>query len=166
MNKNIYLIGDNIKLLKTLNKESVDLIYFDPPYNTGRDFYNFNDKFNSYEEYCEFIKLRIIECYRVLKKTGSMIIHVEPRISPYFRIISDNIFGMNNFKNEIVWKTGGNSKNKKQLNRWHDTIIVYSKNKNKQIFNPIYFPYDDEYKKNAKMCPIHKKLYKCLNNLI
>jgi DNA modification methylase len=89
-----------------------------------------------------------------------MIIHVEPRISPYFRIISDNIFGMNNFKNEIVWKTGGNSKNKKQLNRWHDTIIVYSKNKNKQIFNPIYFPYDDEYKKNAKMCPIHKKLYK------
>ena len=57
-------------------------------------------------------------------------------------------------------KTGGNSKNKKQLNRWYDTIIVYSKNKNKQIFNPIYFPYDDEYKKNAKMCPIHKKLYK------
>ena len=55
MNKNIYLVGDNIKLLKTLNKESVDLIYFDPPYNTGRDFYNFNDKFNSYEEYCEFI---------------------------------------------------------------------------------------------------------------
>ena len=85
-----------------MNKESVDLIYFDPPYNTGRDFYNFNDKFNSYEEYCEFIKLRIIECYRVLKKTGSKIIHVEPRISPYFRIIFDNIFGMNNFKNEIV----------------------------------------------------------------
>ena len=160
MNKNIYVVGDNIKLLKSLNKGSVDLIYFDPPYNTGRDFYNFNDKFNSYEEYCEFIKLRIIECHRVLKKEGSMIIHIEPRISPYFRIISDKIFGLNNFKNEIVWKTGGNSKNKKQLNRWHDTIIVYSKNKNKQIFNPIYFPYDDSYKKNAKMCPIHKKLYK------
>lgn len=160
MEKNTYYVEDNLVLLKKLEKESVDLIYFDPPYNTGRDFYNFNDKFESVDAYSDFIKLRIIECRRILKKTGTMIVHIEPRVSPYFRLIADALFGLNNFKNEIVWKTGGNSKNIRQLNRWHDTILVYAKNKGKQLFNPIYFPYDDAYKKNAKICPIHKKLYK------
>jgi|UniRef100_A0A6C0IQ06 DNA modification methylase len=160
MEKNTYYVEDNLVLLKKVEKESVDLIYFDPPYNTGRDFYNFNDKFESVDAYSDFIKLRIIECRRILKKTGTMIVHIEPRVSPYFRLIADALFGLNNFKNEIVWKTGGNSKNIRQLNRWHDTILVYAKNKGKQLFNPIYFPYDDAYKKNAKICPIHKKLYK------
>jgi len=160
MEKNTYYVEDNLVLLKKVEKESVDLIYFDPPYNTGRDFYNFNDKFESVDAYSDFIKLRIIECRRILKKTGTMIVHIEPRVSPYFRLIADSLFGLNNFKNEIVWKTGGNSKNIRQLNRWHDTILVYAKNKGKQLFNPIYFPYDDAYKKNAKICPIHKKLYK------
>ena len=85
MNKNTYYVEDNLVSLKKLNKESIDLIYFDPPYNTGRDFYNFNDKFKSIEDYSEFIKLRIIECHRILKKTGTMIVHIEPRVVTYIR---------------------------------------------------------------------------------
>lgn len=158
---NKYYVGDNIELIKKLKKETIDLIYFDPPYNTGRHFYDFDDKFKSKDDYIEFIKKRIIECHRVLKKTGTMVIHIEPKISHYFRYICDEIFGENNFKNEIVWKTGGNAKNKFQINRFHDTIIVYAKNNKNQIFNQMYFDYDDEYKKksNVKYCNIHKKDY-------
>ena len=136
------------------------MIYFDPPYNTGRNFFNFNDKFKTKQDYIEFIRLRLVEVHRVLKKTGSVIIHIEPRISHYFRVLCDDIFGDNNFTNEIVWKTGGNAKNKKKLNRWHDTIIVYSKS-SKQTFNPQYAPYGDEYRKknNVKICEHHGKEY-------
>jgi adenine-specific DNA-methyltransferase len=75
-------------------------------------------------------------------------------------MMCDDIFGDKNFKNEIVWQTGGNAKNKYQLNRFHDTIIVYSKS-TKQFFNPMYFKYDEEYKKksNVKICEIKKKEY-------
>jgi DNA modification methylase len=160
--ENIYYVGDNLEYLKKLKSNTIDCIYFDPPYNTGRNFFNFNDKFKSVDDYLEFIKVRIKECYRCLKPSSNIIIHIEPKISHYFRIICDEIFGLTNFQNEIIWKTGGNSKNIYQLNRYHDTIIVYSKKgKNKSIFNPIYFPYDEEYKKksNVKYCNIHKKEY-------
>ena len=157
---NNYYVGDNIILLNKLNNNSIDLIYFDPPYNTGRNFYDFDDKFKSKEEYIQFIKLRIYQCHRVLKNTGTIVIHIEPKISHYFRIMCDEIFGESNFRNEIVWQTGGNAKNKYKLNRFHDTIIVYSKSSS-QTFNPVYFEYDEEYKKksNVKFCNIHKKEY-------
>ena len=155
-----YYIGDNLEVMKKIDDSSVDLIYFDPPYNTGRHFYDFNDKFTSITDYVDFITLRIVDCKRILKDTGTIVIHIEPKISHYFRVICDNVFGCANFRNEIVWQTGGNAKNKYKLNRFHDTIIVYSKTV-KQIFNPIYFPYDEEYKKksNVKVCSIHNKEY-------
>ncbi len=157
---NYYKVGDNIELLKELKDETINLIYFDPPYNTGRDFYNFNDKFNTINEYNDFIRERIVECKRVLNNAGTLIIHIEPRICHYFRNLCDEVFGYNNFRNEIIWKTGGNAKNKYKLNRHHDNLIVYSKS-SKQVFNPIYKPYDDEYKKKntIKFCKIHKKEY-------
>ncbi len=157
---NTYTVGNNLELLKNYKDNSIDMIYFDPPYNTGRNFYNFNDKFKTKEEYIDFIKVRLIEVQRILKKTGSVIIHIEPKISHYFRILCDEIFGDNNFTNEIIWKTGGNAKNKKKLNRRHDTIIVYSKSKN-QKFNPQYEPYGDDYRKNnnVKVCEHHNKEY-------
>jgi len=157
---NAYYIGDNIDLLHSLMDKSIHFIYFDPPYNTGRNFYDFDDKFTSKEDYIQFIKERIAECHRVLVDEGTIVIHIEPKISHYFRCICDDIFGENNFKNEIVWQTGGNAKNKYKLNRFHDTIIVYSKS-NKQVFNPLYFEYDEEYKKksNVKFCEIHNKEY-------
>lgn len=157
---NKYHVGDNYDLLKQLKNETIDLIYFDPPYNTGRNFYDFDDNFKTKQEYIDFIKLRVRECHRVLKKTGTIVIHIEPKISHYFRFICDEVFGDNNFKNEIVWQSGGNAKNKHKLNRFHDTIIVYSKSV-KQTFNPIYFKYDEEYKKksNVKFCEIHGKEY-------
>ncbi len=160
--ENAYYIGDNLEHLKKVESESIDFIYFDPPYNTGRNFFNFDDRFKSVEDYLNFIRPRVQECFRCLKPGRNIVIHIEPKISHYFRIICDEIFGLNNFKNEIVWQTGGNAKNLYQLNRFHDTLIVYSKKgKGKSLFNPQYFPYDEEYKKKSsvKFCEIHKKEY-------
>jgi site-specific DNA-methyltransferase (adenine-specific) len=155
-----YTVGDNLENLKLIETETVDLIYTDPPYNTGRNFGDYTDKYESMKVYSDYMKLRIVELHRILSKTGTLVIHIEPRVSHYFRIICDEIFGMNKFRNEIVWKTGGNAKNLKKLNRFHDTIIVYTKT-NKYTFNPIYFPYDAEYrsKTNIKMCEFNKMEY-------
>lgn len=147
---NEYIIGDNLDVLKQLNEDGVivDLIYFDPPYNTGRDFNDFQDSFkDSFNFREEFLRPRIEIMFNILSENGSIVVHVDPTISHHIRIILDDIFGEKNFLNEIVWKSGGNKKSTKKLMRFHDTIIVYSKTK-KYKFNPQYLPYDDDYKKN------------------
>jgi len=147
MNK--YIIGDNIKLLSDLKKNEIkiDLIYFDPPYNTGRDFNDFNDKYETYRSYREdFIKPRLEIMYEILSNNGLVVVHVEPSVSHHIRIALDEVFGEKNFRNEIVWKSGGNKKSTKKLMRFHDTIIVYSKS-SKFTYNPQYLPYDDDYRK-------------------
>jgi DNA modification methylase len=158
---NKYNISNNTELLKKLDKASIDMIYFDPPYNTGRDFSDYKDKYGK-DEYITMITNVIKECYRILNKQGNIIIHVESRISHFIRNILDDVFGHKKYKNTIIWKTGGNAKNKYQLGRMHDVIIVYGKSgKNKTKFNSLYIPYDDAYRKKyfVKMCPIHKKEY-------
>jgi len=155
MEKNTFHVGDNLDLLKKVKAGTIDMIYMDPPYNTGRNFYYFDDKF---ADFPKFMKERIEECHRILKKEGNIIIHVEPRVSHHIRIICDDVFGENNFKNEIVWRSGGNAKNKNQLGRNHDTLIVYGKSKKSKFF-PMYKPYTEEYTKGAKTCEFHKKRY-------
>lgn len=148
MNK--YIIGDNLDELKKLKDKNItiDLIYFDPPYNTGRDFNDFNDKYETYQSYREdFIKPRLKIMYEILSKNGLVVVHVEPSVSHHIRIALDEVFGEKNFRNEIVWKSGGNKKSSRKLMRFHDTIIVYSKS-SKFTYNAQYLPYDDEYKKN------------------
>ena len=76
---NEYSIGDSRELLKEVESSSVDLIYIDPPYCTGRDFYHFNDKFKSSQDYRELlIKPIITECHRVLSDVGNIVV-VIPR---------------------------------------------------------------------------------------
>jgi len=152
--RNKFLVGDNLQLLSEMPDEYCDLIYMDPPYNTGRDFGEFEDRFDSMESYAQgFLLPRFVELRRVLKSTGNIVVHVEPKNSHHVRFSLDKCFGEKNFRNEIAWKSGGNAKNKKQLGRFHDTILVYSKAAS-FTFNPPYLPYDDEYKKksSAKLC--------------
>jgi len=147
-NMNKYIIGDNLEILYNLKKENVnvDLIYFDPPYNTGRDFDDFNDKYKNYLSYREdFIKPRLKIMYDLLSKNGLIVVHVEPSVSHHIRIALDDVFGEKNFRNEIAWKSGGNKKSTKKLMRFHDTIIVYSKS-SKFTYNSQYLPYDKDYR--------------------
>lgn len=136
--------------LSSLDDNSIQLVYMDPPYNTGRDFYNFNDKFESSADYRDNLIRPIIELiYKKLKKNGTVVIHVEPKISHHIRIVCDDVFGEKRFVNEIVWKSGGNHNTNKKLQRNHDTIIVYSKSNN-QLFNPEFKPYSEELVKGCK----------------
>ena len=156
---NEYSVGDSRDLLKEVDSKSVDLIYIDPPYCTGRDFYHFDDRFKSSADYRELLMRPILtECHRILSDVGNIVVHVEPKVSHHIRILLDDIFGEKRFKNEIVWVSGGNHKSKKQLQRNHDTIIVYQKSKT-SIYNPEHKEYDAETIKKAKLCPHHKKIY-------
>ncbi len=159
MKINIYKIGDSRELLKEVPDSSVDLIYIDPPYCTGRDFYHFDDKFSSSADYREkLMRPLFIECHRILSNVGNIVVHVEPKISHHIRIVLDDIFGEKRFKNEIVWVSGGNHKSKKQLQRNHDTIIVYQKGV-ESIYNPEHKPYNEDSIAKAKLCKVRKKKY-------
>jgi DNA modification methylase len=147
---NQYLVGDNLPLLSELKEKKYKfrLIYLDPPFNTGRDFHDFDDKFENIRTYAyEFLKPRFEIMKEILEENGVIVVHVEPKVSHYVRLVMDEVFGIKNFQNEIVWKSGGNKKSSKKLMRFHDTIIVYSKN-TKYKYNPLYLPYDEDYKKN------------------
>ena len=133
-----------------LSLDSIDLVYMDPPYNTGRDFFNFDDRFKSSADYRDMLIRPVVEAiHSKLTKSGSIIIHVEPRISHHIRIVCDEVFGENRFVNEICWKSGGNHHGNKKLQRSHDSIIVYSKSAS-FTFNPEYKPYRDEDIEKAK----------------
>jgi DNA modification methylase len=147
--ENLFLVGDNLKIMQSMEDDSVQMIYLDPPYNTGRDFGEFQDRFPSMNSYAlEFLRPRILEMHRILEKTGNIIVHVEPKNSHHVRMVLDDVFGEKRFRNEIVWKSGGNAKNLKQLGRHHDVLIVYSKGL-KPTFNPMHKPYDEQYKKRS-----------------
>ena len=144
-----YTISPAADGIRALDK-SIDLCYMDPPYNTGRDFFNFDDRFKSSADYRDnLIKPVLIELHKKMTKKAVVVIHVEPRISHHIRIACDEVFGENNFVNEICWKSGGNHHSTKKLQRAHDSIIVYSKGKT-YTYNAEYGPYSEEYLSSTK----------------
>jgi len=101
----------------------------------------FDDTFNgSMESYLEFMEERIRQLHRVLKPTGSFYLHCDHHASHYLKVMCDRIFGMKNFRNEVIWHYTGGLNAKKNFPRKHDSIFLYSKSKN-NIFNIIREPY-------------------------
>src|SRR5438046_1602626 len=106
--------GDNLKMLNEIPDESVDLIYLDPPFNSNRNYEvfwgdaaekrAFNDRFGDAKAYIDYMKPRVAELYRVLKKTGSFYYHCDWHSDSYVRVMLDEIFGANYFRNHIIWK--------------------------------------------------------------
>ncbi len=140
MNK-IYL-GNNLEWLNEIPDESIDMCYIDPPFFTQRQLIDnktkisFNDKFDSSVDYIEWMRPRIELIHKKLKKTGSIFLHCDWHASHRLRCLLDDIFGEENFVNEIIWcyKSGGASK--KYFSNKHDTIFFYSKSNN-YYFEPI-----------------------------
>jgi len=161
MVKQIYL-GENLSILKTLPSECVDLIYIDPPFNTGKEqarrsirvkrdesghrvgfggqsysteLINERAYQDSFDDFLSFLRPRLVEAHRLLKTQGSLYFHIDYREAHYCKILLDEIFGRANFINEIIWAYdfGGRPKN-----RWpakHDTIFFYAKDANNYTFN-------------------------------
>lgn len=122
---------DNMQLLKSQPNESVDLIYCDILYGTGKNFGDYKDLKPIKEDIESHYLPRIIEMHRVLKPTGSIFLQMDWRINHWIRCLLDRVFGYENIVNEIVWLYGaGGFKKDLFCNPKHDTIYAYSKTNN------------------------------------
>ena len=153
---NQLILGDNLEVLRTLPSESVDLIYNDPPFFSGRNYNviwgdsnevrSFHDIWEGgIDSYLIWLNARLWEMRRVLKKTGSIYIHCDWHASHYIKCEMDKIFGYENFRNEIVWCYTAPSKTTDRFPNKHDIIFRYSKT-DKFYFNhgEIRIPYSEE----------------------
>ena len=148
MNKPEIYIGDCIDIMQSMDDGIVDLIATDPPYGTGKDFGAYNDKRDDYLKFMEYV---LIECHFKLKDTGSIYVQCDWRYSHNIRVLLDDIFGRNNFRNEIIWCYVGLGQAKKQFPRKHDTILFYAKSNN-NVFNidAVRVPYPESSLGRAK----------------
>jgi DNA modification methylase len=119
--------GDNMELLKSQPNESVNMIYCDILYGTGRNFGDYQDLKPIRSEIESHYLPRLIEMKRVLKQNGSIYLQMDTRINHWMRILMDDVFGYDNFRNEIVWCYNSQGKTTKQWNKKHDVILFYSK---------------------------------------
>jgi len=164
---------DNLPFMKELDDESIDLIYSDILYGTSRDFGDYKDLKTNKKDIDEHYIPRITEMKRLLKSTGTICIQTGIKTSHWIRLIMDDIFGYNNFKNEIIWNYGGQSR-KTDLSNKYDIILRYTKS-NKYTYNTQYKPHTERSKKeyrhlhNGEMCARTKRgdkyYYSPLNKL-
>ena len=138
---NIILKGNNLIALYSLKKRyagKVQLIYLDPPYNTGSDSFAYNDKFN-HSTWLTFMKSRLEIAHDLLSENGSIFIEIDSFEDSYLKVLMDEIFGRDNFRNKINWKRRGGSANPaKQLNNVVEYILWYSKNAGQMKYHPVY----------------------------
>jgi len=145
--------ADNLELLRGLESESFDLIYIDPPFNTGktqertrietvRDEHGDRTGFggrryrtvrigsrafsDAFDDYLGFLEPRLMEARRVLKPTGSFFLHLDCREVHYGKVLLDQIFGRESFQNEIVWAYDYGARATKRWSRKHDNILWYT----------------------------------------
>ena len=137
---NRLILGDNLEVMKTLEKESVDLIYLDPPFFSNQNYEviwgdtgemrSFQDRWSGgIDHYIAWLKERIEQMHRVLKNTGSIFLHCDWHADAYIRVwILDKIFGEQNLRNHIVWRrTNAKSNITQKLGIVTDSILFYSK---------------------------------------
>lgn len=132
---------DNLELMKQLSSDSIDLIYSDILFGTGKKFKDYQDLKPDRKIIEDFYIPRIKEMYRILNPTGSIYLQMDYRIVHWIRCIMDDIFGYENFQDEIIWCYNGGGTTKKRWNRKHDNILFYTKGK-KFKFNTQYQPYN------------------------
>lgn len=150
---NIVIKGNNLLALSSLLKrygEKVKCIYIDPPFNTGKDSFNYNDKFTR-STWLTFMRNRLELAKQLLTRDGNIFIHIDINQSHYLKVLADEIFGEDNFIEEIIWAygspSGGRAASAKPVNV-HDYILHYSKDKSSHKQNRIYVPYSEKYIKD------------------
>ena len=148
------VLKDNLEVLRTIAGGSIDLIYIDPPFNTGLtqkrttiktvrnadgDRTGFQGRryrttalgvtgyADGFEDYLAFLKPRLAEAHRVLSATGSFFFHIDYREVHYCKVLLDNIFGRDSFMNEIIWAYDYGGRPKSRWPAKHDTILWYAK---------------------------------------
>jgi site-specific DNA-methyltransferase (adenine-specific) len=160
--ENTLYFGDNLAVLKQIPDSSIQLVYIDPPFNTGREqqrsivttkrnnegnrigfkgeryetvkstVLSYDDQFANY---WEFLEPRIEEAFRVLSNSGTLYLHLDYREAHYAKVLLDALFGPECFLNEIVWAYDYGGKSKSRWPAKHDTILVYVKDPKNYYFN-------------------------------
>jgi site-specific DNA-methyltransferase (adenine-specific) len=161
---NTVYLGDNLAVLKSIPDSSVQLIYIDPPFNTGREqqrskvttkrsdkgdrigfkgqrYETVKSTILSYDDqflnYWEFLEPRLEEAFRILNLTGTLYLHLDYREAHYAKVLLDSLFGPDCFLNEIIWSYDYGGKSKRRWPSKHDTILVYVK-------DPASYYFDSE----------------------
>ncbi len=118
--------GDNLKVLKKI-EGPIDFIYIDPPFYSKADYGNYDDRWTKLDDYLEFLKKRLVLMKDIISDTGLIAVHLDWHAVHYVKVMMDEIFGYDNFVNEIIWayKSGGASP--RSFARKHDSILLYSK---------------------------------------
>ena len=169
--RNLLFHGDNKEVLATLLelgfRNKIDLIYIDPPFASNKDYLRkielrglknlgrleedsesiiqqtmYEDIWKR-DEYFQFMYERLILLKELLAETGSIYVHLDYRMVHYIKCLMDEIFGEENFRNEIVWcYTGPSSPGQKQFSRKHDTILFFTKSQNAKVYlDSVRVPY-------------------------
>ena len=159
--KNLVLFGDNLAHLQAMPDESVQLIYIDPPFNTGRkqsrgkstsvrsesgrlgfkgeryeivreSVLSYDDEF---ADYWSFLEPRLEQAWRLLNQTGTLYLHLDYREAHYAKVLLDALFGRESFLNELIWAYDFGAKAQGRWPAKHDTILVYVKDPSAYYFN-------------------------------
>ena len=150
---NLIIKGNNLIALHNLKKRfagKVKLIYIDPPYNTGNDSFGYNDSFN-HSTWLTFMKNRLQVARELLSVDGSIFIQIDSFEQAYLKVLMDEIFGAENFRNTITWKRRGGSANpSNQLNNVVEWILWYVKDYREMDYTPVYSLNDDNTQKYIK----------------
>lgn len=146
------ICGDCLHILEEMSSSTVDMAYLDPPFFTNKSHslitrdrnnkFSFPDVWTSFDQYANFMKLRIKQLHRVIKDTGSIFVHCDTNANFLLRTILNDIFGQEQFRSEIIWTYKRWSNSVKSLLPAHQTIFFYSKTDNYK-FNRIYCPYSE-----------------------
>ena len=161
MSGNQVYLSDNLPVLRRLPEASVQLIYIDPPFNTGREqerttrtsrqsvtgsvgfagkryeqiahsALSYDD---SFADYWEFLEPRLVEAKRLLTQSGTLYLHLDYREAHYAKVLLDGLFGRDCFLNEIIWAYDYGGKSKSRWPSKHDTILVYVKDPKNYYFD-------------------------------
>ena len=143
----VFIEGENLFALHALGlsyKNSIDVIYIDPPFNTGNDF-RYNDQFIDSEDgyrhskWLNFMHNRLKVAKSLLKETGIILVHIDDNESAQLKLLLDDVFGEKNFRTSIIWsyRTGGAPSKRDVFAKKHDTIYFYSKNPDKFFFRTL-----------------------------
>jgi site-specific DNA-methyltransferase (adenine-specific) len=154
--------GDNLPILRSMDEASFDLVYIDPPFNTGKaqthtrvrtvrdddgDRRGFGGKRyrtetlgtqsfdDAFDDYPAFLRPRLEETHRLLRPDGSLFVHLDPREVHYCKVLLDCIFGRASFMNEIIWAYDYGGRSKRRWPAKHDTILWYAKDPDHYTYN-------------------------------
>ena len=175
---NLLIKGNNLLALHCLKKQfagKIKLIYIDPPYNTGKDEFNYNDAFN-HSSWLTFVKNRVEIAQKMLSEDGSIWISLDDKEVHYCKVMLDELFGRNNFICTVIWNSKYTvSNDAKYMSYQHENILVYAKNK--EYFeigllertdeqNESYRNPDNDPKGVWKATPLHAKSGNETNNYV